>query len=75
VVYTLDSSSFLDAFHARTGVPLVRRQLALDGAPDAIGALASGGIAVANHTVYVAAGSHLLAYRPSAGRAERGAAR
>jgi hypothetical protein len=56
-------------------VPLVRRQLALDGAPDAIGALASGGIAVANHTVYVAAGSHLLAYRPSAGRAERGAAR
>ena len=64
VVYSLDSNGFLNAWDARTGVPLMRRPLAVDGATRAIGALASGGVAVANHTVYVAAGSHLLAYRP-----------
>ncbi|HEX8157284.1 MAG TPA: PQQ-binding-like beta-propeller repeat protein [Solirubrobacteraceae bacterium] len=64
VAYSIDSNGFFDAWDARSGVPLMRRPLALDGAPDAVGALASGGVAVANHTVYVAAGSHLLAYRP-----------
>jgi outer membrane protein assembly factor BamB len=64
VVYTLDSNGFLDAFDQRSGIPVVRRPVALDGAGDAIGAVASGGVAIANHTVYVAAGSHLVAYRP-----------
>jgi polyvinyl alcohol dehydrogenase (cytochrome) len=64
VVYTLDSNGFLDAFDQRSGLPVLRRPLTLDGAADAIGAVASGGVAIANHTVYVAAGSHLLAFRP-----------
>ena len=42
----------------------MRKALPGDGAPYAVGALASSGVAVANHTVYAAAGSHLIAYRP-----------
>ena len=34
------------------------------GIPDAVAAFASAGVCVADHTVYVAAGSHLIAYRP-----------
>jgi polyvinyl alcohol dehydrogenase (cytochrome) len=64
VAYSTDSNGFFHAWDARTGVPLLLRSLAVDGAPEATGALASGGVAIANHTVYVAAGSHLLAYRP-----------
>ncbi len=67
VAYSIDSNGFLDAWDVRTGVPVLRRALAADGAPFAIGALASGGVTIANHTVYVAAGSHLLAYRPLCG--------
>jgi hypothetical protein len=48
-------------------VPLLHRPLPLDGATDAIGALASGGVSIARHTVYVAAGSHVIAYRPALG--------
>lgn len=64
VVYTVDSIGFLDAYDAHTGLPVLHRPLALDGAPDAIAALASNGVSIANHTVYVAAGSHIIAYRP-----------
>jgi outer membrane protein assembly factor BamB len=64
VVYSLDSNGFLDAWDARSGVPLLRKPLPVDGGLYAIGAFASGGVAIANHTVYVAAGSHLIAYRP-----------
>jgi hypothetical protein len=74
VAYSLDSNGFLHAWEARSGIPLIRKPLAVDGAPYAIGAFASSGVAVANHTVYVAAGSHLLAYRsvcpPGASRAK-----
>jgi polyvinyl alcohol dehydrogenase (cytochrome) len=64
VAYSTDSTGFFRAWDARTGVPLLLRPLAVDGAPDALGAFGSSGVAIANHTVYVAAGSHLLAYRP-----------
>jgi hypothetical protein len=66
VAYTVDSLGFLDAFDERTGLPLLRRSLLLDGATDATAALASSGVAIANHTVYVAAGSKVIAYRPGA---------
>jgi outer membrane protein assembly factor BamB len=64
VAYSLDSGGFLGAWDAATGVPLMHRPLAADGAADAVGTFASSGVAVANHTVYVAAGSHVIAYRP-----------
>ncbi|PKV82947.1 PQQ-binding-like beta-propeller repeat protein [Streptomyces sp. TLI_146] len=64
VVYTVDSIGFLDAYDARTGLQILRRPLAVDGAIDAVAALASNGVSVANHTVYVAAGSRIIAYRP-----------
>jgi polyvinyl alcohol dehydrogenase (cytochrome) len=64
VAYSLDSNGFLDAWDARSGVPLLRKPLPVDGGLYAVGAFASGGVAIANHTVYVAAGSHLIAYRP-----------
>jgi outer membrane protein assembly factor BamB len=64
VAYSTDSHGLFHAWDARTGVPLLARPLAVDGAPDAVAAFGSSGVAVANHTVYVAAGSHLLAYRP-----------
>jgi outer membrane protein assembly factor BamB len=67
VAYTFDSAGFLDAYDEHSGVPLLHRPLPLDGATDAIGALASGGVSIARHTVYVAAGSHVIAYRPALG--------
>jgi hypothetical protein len=63
VAYTLDSLGFLDAYDERSGLPLLHRPVALDGATDAIGGLVAGGVSIANHTVYVAAGSHVIAYR------------
>jgi hypothetical protein len=53
VAYTLDGNGFLDAFDARTGEPLLHRQMALDtGAP--MVQLTSSGVAIAEHTVFVA---------------------
>jgi outer membrane protein assembly factor BamB len=64
VAYTVDSAGFLDAYDAATGIQILRRSLIADGASDAIAMLASNGVSVANHTVYVAAGSRIIAYRP-----------
>ncbi|GGU43251.1 hypothetical protein GCM10010289_75060 [Streptomyces violascens] len=64
-MYTADSTGFLDAYDARTGLQILRRPLAIDGAIDAVAALASNGVSIANHTVYVAAGSRIIAYQPN----------
>ena len=64
VVYTVDTLGFLDAFAATSGLPLLRRSLLLDAGPDVLG-LNSVGVAIARHTVYVAAGNHVVAYQPS----------
>lgn len=54
VVYSLDTAGFFDAWDAATGLPLLRRPMAADtGFPNA--ALTSGGVAIADHTVFVAA--------------------
>ena len=54
VAYTFDTTGFFDVLDAATGIPLTRRPMAADaGAPAA--ALTSGGIAVAEHTIFVAA--------------------
>jgi outer membrane protein assembly factor BamB len=62
VVYTVDTSGFLDAFDAATGVPLVHRPLSADSG-QAIAGITSAGVAVARHTVFVEAGSGVVAYR------------
>ncbi|MGW2817905.1 outer membrane protein assembly factor BamB family protein [Streptomyces sp. NPDC001415] len=64
VAYTADSAGFLDAYDTVTGIQVLRRPLAADGASDAVAALASNGVSIANHTVYVSAGSRIIAYRP-----------
>ncbi len=64
VAYTVDSLGFLDAFSVATGLPVLKRSLVLDGALDAVGTFASSGVSIANHTVYAAAGSRVIAYRP-----------
>lgn len=67
-VFSLDNAGFLLAWDAATGVPLLRRPMAVD-VPDpsaAPVALSSSGIAVASGTVYVAAGNAVIAYRPAA---------
>jgi polyvinyl alcohol dehydrogenase (cytochrome) len=60
VVYTLDGDGFLDAFAAGSGTPLLRHPMAADtGTP--MGGLVSGGAAIAEHTVVVAATSQSAA--------------
>jgi polyvinyl alcohol dehydrogenase (cytochrome) len=71
VAYTLDGNGFLDAFDAATGEPLLHRAMALDtGAP--MVQLTSSGVAIAQHTVFVAdTGSgnegYVIAYGANAG--------
>jgi outer membrane protein assembly factor BamB len=64
VVYTIDNGGFLDAVDASNGLPILHRSVAADVGADAI-TLTSAGVAVARHTIYVAAGSHLVAYQPA----------
>ncbi len=65
VIYTIDNGGrFLDVFDARSGEILALRSLALDGAPEAATLMNSGGVAIARNLVLVAAGSHIIAYRP-----------
>jgi polyvinyl alcohol dehydrogenase (cytochrome) len=60
VVYTVDGNGFLDAFAAGTGTPLLRRPMAADtGTP--MGGVTSGGLAIAEHAVVVAATSESAA--------------
>ena len=66
VVYTMDGTGFFDAFDARNGLPLLRRSLVNDAGTDALppDGYNSSGAAIARGTVYLEAGSHVLAYRP-----------
>lgn len=54
VVYTYDGNGFLDAFDAATGVPVLRRPVSADVGTSAAN-LSSAGVAIADHTVFVAA--------------------
>lgn len=70
VVYTVDLKGFLDAYEARTGVPLLHRPMALGGTGTSP-ALSWGGVSIARNTVYAAVGitglpeGWVVAYRPS----------
>jgi outer membrane protein assembly factor BamB len=67
VAYTLNGNGFLDAFDAASGSQLLHRPLAQDtGAP--VAQLTSAGVAIAGHTVFVAATGtgnegYVIAYR------------
>ncbi|HEV3232387.1 MAG TPA: hypothetical protein VG245_09045 [Candidatus Dormibacteraeota bacterium] len=76
VVYTFDTTGFLDVLDAATGLPLLRRPMTVDAGAPAV-SFTSGGIAIAYHTVFVAASEggpaagtpmngYLIAYRPGA---------
>jgi hypothetical protein len=63
VQYTLDLHGFLHAWDTRTGKVLLLRSLLVDAGTDAAAYDSSSGVAIAYHTVYAAAGNHLVAYR------------
>ena len=71
VVWTVDSAGFLDAFSASTGVPLVKRRLQDDTGVAMNETTTSSGIAIARNTLYTAATSFVLAYRPRPPRLAR----
>ena len=54
VAYTFDTAGFFDVVNAATGLPIIRRPMTVD-TQSPTGSLTSGGIAIAYHTVYVAA--------------------
>ena len=71
VVYTFDTEGFLDGFDAVSGATLLRRPMAAD-AGEPLLSLNSAGIAIARHTVFVAAtaeagsgNAYVIAYRPA----------
>jgi polyvinyl alcohol dehydrogenase (cytochrome) len=74
VAYVLTNEGTLVGIDEATGLPVLTRQLAQDGAPESEMVFSSNGVAIANHTVYVAAGHHLLAYRAPGAAAGRASA-
>lgn len=62
VVYTAGTDGVLNAYDARTGVPVLARPMAADAGTSVTGS--GNGVAIARHTVYVPAGAALIAYRP-----------
>lgn len=66
VVYTFDTAGFFDAFDAATGLPIMRRQMSQDTSFPT-GAFTSGGVAIAYHTVFVAASGGAGNGLPAAG--------
>lgn len=64
VVYTTDSNGLLRGFDAESGQPVLQRSMRDDTGVPMTDLRASGGIAIARNTLYVAATSHVIAYRP-----------
>ena len=69
LVWMTDSNGFLDAFDQATGAPVLKRRMADDTGESMATSTSSAGVAIANHTVYAALGSHLVAYRLPGGNA------
>jgi len=66
VAYILNGDGTFMALDERDGTPLLVRNIdSDDGGQDAFVGSASSGIAIARHMVYVAAGHHLIGYRPA----------
>ena len=69
IAYTVDLRGFLDAYDAKTGVPLLHRPLMLGSKSEPMASW--GGVAIARGTVYASVGmtglphGHVVALRPS----------
>jgi outer membrane protein assembly factor BamB len=63
IVYTVDGAGFLNGFEAGTGLPVLKRNLALDTGTFMGSASTSSGIAIARNTIYVAAVDHVIALK------------
>ncbi|HEX8646702.1 MAG TPA: PQQ-binding-like beta-propeller repeat protein [Thermoleophilaceae bacterium] len=72
VVYSLDTTGFLNAFEARTGALLAKKHLSSGGTRNPSGSMSWGGVAIARNTVYANTGlsslgtGYIVAYRPGA---------
>ena len=72
VVYTVDLKGFLDAYDAKTGLPLLHRPIALGANTGTSPTLSWGGVSIARNTVYAAVGitsqanGFIVAFRPNA---------
>jgi polyvinyl alcohol dehydrogenase (cytochrome) len=72
VVYSLDTTGFLNAYDARTGVLLAKKHLSSGGTKDPSASMSWGGVSIARNTVYANTGlsslseGYIVAYRPGA---------
>lgn len=64
VVWSVDSNGFLNGFDQQLGAPLVKRNIQDDAGVSMRELLTSSGIAIARNTLYTAAKTHVIAYRP-----------
>lgn len=65
VVWSVDSTGFLNGFEALTGAQLVKRRMQTDTGTSMASLASSSGIAIAHNTLYVAAARFVVAYRPA----------
>jgi len=66
VAYTVDTKGFLDAYDAKTGVPVLHRPIQLGSNVNTVVANLGGGVAIARHMVYAPGGGFIVAFKPSA---------
>jgi polyvinyl alcohol dehydrogenase (cytochrome) len=67
LIYSVDGGGFLNAWDARNGLPLLRRNIGLDTARFMGSYSTSSGIAIARNTVYAAVLDTVVAYRLDGG--------
>jgi polyvinyl alcohol dehydrogenase (cytochrome) len=65
VVWSVDSTGFLNAYDQSTGVPLAKRSLRDDTGVSMVETTTSSGVAIARNTLYTAATTFVIAYRPT----------
>lgn len=65
MVWTVDSAGFLDGYEQTTGAQLVKRSLRDDTGVSMVETTTSTGVAIAHNTLYTAATSFVLAFRPT----------
>ena len=66
MVWTVDSAGFLDGYEQTTGAQIVKRSLRDDTGVSMLEATTSTGVAIARNTLYTAATTFVLAFRPAA---------
>lgn len=66
MVWSTDSPGFLNGYDQSTGAQLVKRPMRRDTGASMVQAASSSGIAIARNTLYTAASTFVIAYRPPA---------